>query len=109
VQVDVALQVNRAGEEHALGHDHAPAAGLCRRVDRAAEGGGAVGLAVGLRAEAGHREIAIRESGGLDPGEKRVQSGPGVVRGASGAARGDGGERGQRLPARTDRHQHHYN
>ena len=61
VQVHVAPQVDCAGEKLTGGNDDAAASGLAAFVDRTAEGVGAIGLAVGLGAEADDVEIAIWE------------------------------------------------
>ncbi len=71
VEVDVALQMNRAGEERARGHDHATAARRVRRRDGLADGVGVVRPAVAARAVVGDGEIARGETGRPDAREYR--------------------------------------
>jgi hypothetical protein len=61
VEVDEAAQVDRAGEEHALRHEHPPAARPVAGGNGAAEGLGAVGDPIPDRAEARDRERAAGE------------------------------------------------
>jgi hypothetical protein len=63
VQVDVAEQVDRAGEERAGRHDHVPAAGPVAGGDGGGERLGAVGGAVPDGTEPGHREDPAGEAG----------------------------------------------
>ena len=69
MEVDIALEVHRPGEEHAGRHDDPAAARGVARVDRLADGRRAIGRAVGDRTVRRDGKIARRELGRFDAGE----------------------------------------
>src|SRR5260370_655437 len=74
MQVDVALEMNCAGEEDPAWHDDPAAARLIAGCDRFPDSRGAVLLAVAGSAEARDVEIAIRKDWRLDAGQNRVRA-----------------------------------
>src|SRR4051794_33010588 len=66
IQIDVALEVDGAGQERPGGHDHAAAAGGVAGGDGLRYRRGAVGRAAGHRAVALDVEVARREAGDDD-------------------------------------------
>src|SRR3982751_3863035 len=80
MQVDVALQMNRARQERARRHDHASAPGAIAGRDGLLKSLRAILHTVADRAVACHVEIASGKSRRLDPGENLLHLGPGFFR-----------------------------
>ena len=107
MQVDVALQMNGAGQKHARGNHHPAAARAACLVDRLAKRVGAIGLSVRPGAEARDLEFPAGELRGLNPlQDPRVYGAPGIFRGPC-AGTGESGTRqgGEGMAARVVRHQ----
>jgi hypothetical protein len=97
--------MNRAGEKHALRHQHASASRVCGLVDGLAEGFRVVDLAALFRAEACDLEIAVGEFRRLDAFEDRGQARPRVFGGIGALAERRGsGHREHGITARNGIH-----
>ena len=79
VKIDIALQVNCAGEKFSRRNHDASAAGFVARVDGFGECCGAIGFAVTHSAELGNRKIARGEDWCLDARENLRSLRPGII------------------------------
>ena len=79
MQVDVALEMDRAGQEPTARHDDTPAARAGAGPDRLANGTRAIGHAVADGAEASDVDHAVRKGWYPDPLQDRLGGLPGVL------------------------------